>query len=141
MPAAVKSSFQTLEIHPRNIYIYHILCSSCASFIALLFFENVRSCHLNTKYMSPSKTGLPGSDPVSQSQQLLILEFHPTNQLVGSKFDFGDLTLLLIGSACSKDLTFVARGTSELPLTLNFHNTADSKLKTVSRTSGTQGIN
>ena len=59
---------------------------------------------------------------------------------MGSKFDSGDLTLLLIGSACSKDLTFAAIGTSELPLTLNFHrNTADSKLQTASRTSGTQG--
>ena len=88
--------------------------------------------------MLPSKTGLPGSDPVSQSQQSLVLEFYPTNQLVVSKFDSGDLTLLLIGSACSKDLTFAARGTSELQLTPNFHNTADSKLQAASRTSGTQ---
>ena len=90
--------------------------------------------------MLPSNTGLPGSDQVSQSQQSLVLEFCPTNQLVGSKFDSGDLSLLLIGSACLKDLAFAARGTSELSLTLNFHNTAvDSKLQAESRTSGTQG--
>ena len=64
-------------------------------------------------YMLPSKTGLPGSDTASQShKQSLVLEFYPTNQLVGSKFDSGDLKLLLIGSTCSKDLTFGARGTS-----------------------------
>ena len=81
---------------------------------------------------------MPYSDPVNQSQQSLVLEVYPANQLVGSKFDSGDLTLLLIGSACSKDLMFAARGTSELPLTLNFHNTADSKPKAASRTSRTQ---
>ena len=79
--------------------------------------------------MLPIKTGLPGSDAVSQSQQLLEPEFYPTNQLVGSKLDTGDLTLTLIGSACSKVPTFTARGTSEIPLTLNFHNTADSHPK------------
>ena len=83
---------------------------------------------------------LPYSDPVNQSQQSStnVLEVYPTNQLVGSKFDSGDLTLLLIGSACSQNLMFAARGTSELPLTLNFHNTADSKPKAASRTPRTQ---
>ena len=66
-----------------------------------------------TQNMLPSKAGLPGSDPVSQSQQSLVLEFYHTNQFVGSKFDSSDLALLLIGSACSKHLTFAARGTSK----------------------------
>ena len=68
----------------------------------------------------------------------LVPEFYPTNQRVGSKFDSGDLILLLIGSACSKDPMFAARGTCELLLTLNFHSTATSKPKPANCTSGTQ---
>ena len=84
----------------------------------------------------------------------LYLNCIQTINFLGSKFDSGDLTLLLIGSACSglphscffgslpmlkKRLRWRlgifnrlhVRGqmysTSELPLSLNFHNTADFK--------------